>query len=101
MDFSGRRLLVFCIQFSLVRQWIHVWRQSMRLLEEFHTILRVRHNAHHLRVVSAIRAWLWYVYGFGRPSLEREVQRNVCVHGSSCGAHRDVVHSPFEWLYHR
>ena len=21
--------------------------------------------------------------------------------GSSCGAHRDVVYSPFEWLYHR
>ena len=25
----------------------------------------------------------------------------VRVHSSSCGAHRDVVHSPFEWLYHR
>ena len=24
MDFSGRRLLVFRIQFSLVRQWLHV-----------------------------------------------------------------------------
>ena len=33
--------------------------------------------------------------------FEREVQRNVCVHSSSCGAHRDVVHSPFGWFYHR
>ena len=39
----------------------------MRLLEEFHTFLRVRHNAHHLRVVSSIRAWLWYVYGLADP----------------------------------
>ena len=31
MDFSGRRLLVFRIQFSLVRQWLHVGRQIMRL----------------------------------------------------------------------
>ena len=31
MDFSGRRLLVFRIQFSLVRLWLHVWRQFMRL----------------------------------------------------------------------
>ena len=30
---------VFRIQFSLVRQWIHVWRQSMRLLEEFLALL--------------------------------------------------------------
>ena len=30
MDFSGRRLLVFCFQFSLVRQWLHVGRQFMR-----------------------------------------------------------------------
>ena len=27
--------------------------------------------------------------------------RNVRVHSSSCGAHRDVVHSPLDWLYHR
>ena len=39
MDFSGRRLLVFRVQFSLVRQWIHVWRQSMRLLEDFLALL--------------------------------------------------------------
>ena len=70
-------------------------------LEECHTILRVRHNAHHLRVVSAIRAWFWYVYGFGRPGLEREVQWDVRVHSSSCGAHLGVVHSPFGRLYHR
>ena len=36
-----------------------------------------------------------------RPSLEREVERDVRVHSSSCGTHRDVVHSPFDWLYHR
>ena len=36
-----------------------------------------------------------------RPSLEREVQRDVRIHSSSCGTHRAVVHSPFEWLYHR
>ena len=41
-----------------------------------------------------------YEYGFS-DLLEREVQRDVRVHSSSCGAHRDVVHSPFEWLYHR
>ena len=41
------------------------------------------------------------MYGFGRPSLEREVQWGVRVHSSSCGAHRGVVHSPFEWLHHR
>ena len=45
--------------------------------------------------------FLFYGYGFGRPSLEREVQWGVRVHSSSCGAHRDVVHSPFEWLHHR
>ena len=54
--------------------------------------------AHHLRVVSAIRAWLWYVYGLGSPSLEREVQWDVRVHSSSCGAHVLVVH---KWFYHR
>ena len=32
MDFSGRRLLVFRIQFSLVRQWLLVRRQFMRLV---------------------------------------------------------------------
>ena len=47
------------------------------------------------------RVWLGNEYGFRRPSLEREVQWDVRVHSSSCGAHRDVVHSPFEWLYHR
>ena len=56
---------------------------------------------HHLRVVSAIRAWLWYWYGFGRPSLKREVQLDFRVHSSSCGAQCGVVHSPFEWLDHR
>ena len=44
---------------------------------------------------------LFYGYGFGRPSLEREEQWELRVHSSSCGAHRDVVHSPFDWLYHR
>ena len=43
----------------------------------------------------------YHEYGFGRPSLEREVQWDFRVHSSSCGAHRVVVHSPFEWLYHR
>ena len=43
---------------------------------------------------------LGYVYGFS-DLLEREVQRDVRVHSSSCGTHRDVVHSPFDWLYHR
>ena len=49
------------------------------------------HEAHHLRVVSAIRVWLGNEYGFGRPSFEREVQRDVRVHSSSCGTHRDVT----------
>ena len=35
------------------------------------------------------------------PSLEREVQWDFRVDSSSCGAHCGVVHSPFEWLYHR
>ena len=43
----------------------------------------------------------YHEYGFGRPSLEREVQLDFRVHSSSCGAHCDVVHSPFEWFYHR
>ena len=38
---------------------------------------------------------------FGRPCLERKVQRDVRVHGSSCGTYRGVVHSPFERKYHR
>ena len=54
------------------------------------------HEAHHLRVVSAIRVWLGNEYGFRRPSLEREVQLEVRVHSSSCGTHRDVVHSPLK-----
>ena len=35
VDFSGR-WLPECFRISSVRQWFHVWRQSMRLLEEFH-----------------------------------------------------------------
>ena len=31
----------------------------------------------------------------------RLVRCNVRVHSSSCGAHRDVVHSPLDCLYHR
>ena len=54
------------------------------------------HEAHHLRVVSAIRVWLGNEYGFRRPSLEREVQLDVRVHSSSCGSLRDVVHSPLK-----
>ena len=38
----------------------------------------------------------WDEYGFCRPSLEREVQRDVRIHSSSCGTHRAVVHSPFD-----
>ena len=54
------------------------------------------HEAHHLRVVSAIRVWLGNESGFRRPSLEREVQLDVRVHSSSCGSLRDVVHSPLK-----
>ena len=54
------------------------------------------HEAHLLRVVSAIRVWLGNEYGFRRPSLEWEVQLDVRVHSSSCGTHRDVVHSPLK-----
>ena len=35
------------------------------------------------------------------PRLEREVQWDVRVHSSSCGAHLGVVHSPFGRLFHR
>ena len=37
--------------------------------------------------------WILAV-GYVAPSLEWEVQRNVYVHSSSCGAPRVVVHSP-------
>ena len=53
---------------------------------------------------SSLTEWwtfLFYEYGFSRPSLEREVQSDFRVHSSSCGAHCGVVHSPFEWLDHR
>ena len=33
-------------------------------------------------------------FEFRRPSLERAVQLDVCVHCSSCGTLRGVVHSP-------
>ena len=42
-----------------------------------------------------------FMSGFGRSSLEREVQLDFRVHSSSCGAYHDVVHSPLEWLFHR
>ena len=38
---------------------------------------------------------------FGISSLEREEQRDVCVHGSSCGTCRDVVHSSFDRKHRR
>ena len=59
-------------------------------------VLGQGYAAHHLRVVSAIRVWLGNEYGFRRPSLEREVQLDVCVHSSSCGSLRDAVHSPLK-----
>ena len=43
----------------------------------------------------------YHEYGSGRPSLEWEVQWDFRVHSSSCGALCGVVHSPFEWFYHR
>ena len=43
----------------------------------------------------------YHEYGSGIPSLEREVQWDFRVHSSSCGALCGVVHSPFEWFYHR
>ena len=40
MDFSGILFRnSFRLLHSLVRQWIHVWRHSMRLLEEFLALL--------------------------------------------------------------
>ena len=44
--------------------------------------------------MSAIRVWLGNEFEFRRPSLEWEVQLDVCVHCSSRGTLRDVVHSP-------
>ena len=42
MDFAARSLQeCFRMLHSLVRQWILVWRQSLRLLEEFHALLVV------------------------------------------------------------
>ena len=68
--------------------------QCLRLVVSASVCYPTFHEAHHLRVVSAIRVWLGNEYGFRRPSLEREVQLDVLVHSSSCGTHRDVVHSP-------
>ena len=57
-------------------------------------VLGKGYAAHHLRVVSAIRMWLGNEFEFRRPSLEREVQLDVCVHCSSCVTLCVVVHSP-------
>ena len=58
---------------SLVRQLIHVWRQSMRLLEEFLALLvfDLKHTIYELCLPS--ERGPWYGCGFGRPSLEPEV----------------------------
>ena len=85
---------------SLVRQLIHVWRQSMRLLEECLALL-VFDTKHIYELCLPSERGFGIVYGLGRPSLEREVQWDFRVHSSSCGAHCGVVHSPFEWLDHR
>ena len=47
-----------------------------------------------------VRHWIHAVL-YAAPGLVRETQPDVCVHSSSCGVHRDVVHSPFGWLDHR
>ena len=87
-DFSWRSFQeCFRMLRSLVRQLIHVWRQSMRLHDIIYELCR-----------PSERGWYWC--GFGRPSLEREVQLDFRVHSSSCGA-QCGVHSPFEWLDHR
>ena len=62
------------------------------MLSPYSALSLVRQRIHVLRVVSAIRAWLWYEYGF----CEWEVQLDVPVHCSSCGTHRDVVHGPLK-----
>ena len=46
MDFSGRRLLVFRIQFSLVRQWLHVGRQFEAFCNNFITHFYVFDTKH-------------------------------------------------------
>ena len=84
---------------SLVRQLLHVWRQSMRLLEEFLALL-VFHTTPFTSCVCHLCVALVLVW-FGRPSIEREVQLDFRVHSSSCGAICGVVHSPFDWLDHR
>ena len=50
-------------------------------------------DPHHL-VVSAIRAWHGNEHEFGGPRVGGELQRDVRVHGSSCGTQRGVVHCP-------
>ena len=101
-DFSWRSLQeCFRMLYSLVRQLIHVWRQSMRLLEDFLALLvfDTKHTIYELCLPSE--------RGFGMcmdladPVLEREAQWDVRIHSSSCGAHCGVVHSPFGRLYHR
>ena len=72
MDFSGRRLLVFRIQFSLVRQWLHVASVYEAFWKNFTHFFGfdTKHTFYELCLPSE-RGWFWY--GFGRPSLEREV----------------------------
>ena len=67
--------------------WKNFSCRSSSWLSPYSAQCLVRHGIHAV----------WYV----APRLERDVQRDVRVHSSSCGAHRDVVHSPFGWLYYR
>ena len=78
---------------SLARQWIHVLRQLLRPFGKNFSFLCLTRD--HLRVVSAIRAWLVLVW------IWREVHLVFRVHSSSCGAQCGVVHSPSELLDHR
>ena len=84
---------------SLVRQLIHVWCQSMRLLEEFLALLVFDTTPSTSCVCHPS------VAGFGMdlagPVSSGKVQLDFRVHSSSCGAQCGVVHSPFEWLDHR
>ena len=100
MDFSGRRLLVFRIQFSLVRQWLHVASVYEAFWKNFTHFFGfdTKHTIYELCLPSE-RGWFWY--GFGRPQSRAGSTLYFRVHSSSCGAQCGVVHSPFEWLDHR
>ena len=76
---------------------IKVDRDSAEVL----SVTQLGDGSHHLQVVLVFRAWHGNENESGRSSLEREVQRDVRVRGSSCETYRNVFRSPFDRKHHR